>query len=252
MASPQLYFHSLGAGNPILFLHGFMENSTMWPESVQQLPGQKIFIDLHGHGMSPFNGGLLPSISVMADQVEQLMEQNNWKNCQVVGHSLGGYVALELFRRNLGIEHITLLHSHSWADSPEKKMDRLRIADLVMTKAAIFIREAIPNLFHRPAEKRHLIDKYVSMANEMSSDAIAWAALAMRDRPDLSHLLQDYPTSFTVVQGVHDHLIPVERMRVFQYDYQFNYIEIPECGHMSHEEQPYLFLETMKALCLSN
>ncbi len=251
MTSPHLYFHSIGTGQPILFLHGFMENSSMWPDALNQIQGQKIFIDLHGHGMSPFDQNLLPSISVMADQVEQLIESHGWSSIQIVGHSMGGYVALELARRGMEIEHITLFHSHPWADSPEKKMDRLRVADLVMTKSVIFIREAIPNLFYLPAEKKHLIDKYIAMAGEMNPESIAWSALAMRDRPDLVDVIRKNPKRFTVIQGRHDNLIPVDRMRLLHLELDFNYIELPNCGHMAHEEKITLFLEAMNAVCLS-
>lgn len=150
MPDPFLHYTISGRGQAVIFLHGFMENGSMWSELVHQLPVKAYVIDLHGHGASFFHPDLPASIEIMARQVMQIVEKEQLQQALVVGHSLGGYVALELFRMNPDFEHVVLFHSNPWSDSLDKQQDRERVAKLVKTKKEFFISEAIPNLFYGP------------------------------------------------------------------------------------------------------
>jgi pimeloyl-ACP methyl ester carboxylesterase len=66
-----LHYRSFGEGKTLVFLHGFLESSTMWDHlPLQELNVHCIFIDLPGHGQSPLNDlAEIPSIRFMADEV---------------------------------------------------------------------------------------------------------------------------------------------------------------------------------------
>lgn len=247
-----LNYRISGNGSPVLFLHGFMEDSSMW-NHILPLDGiQAICIDLEGHGSSPINQETAPTINEMAEQVWKLVQEHQWQQAQIVGHSMGGYVGLELLYKNTSFEHLTLLHSHPWEDAPEKKKDRNRVIELVKTKANTFIKEAIPNLFAFPEKNKTAIETYIKTAARMSPEAIARASAAMRDRENREQLIVETPRKFTFIQGTHDRLIPRADTSNFCNSHRINYIEIAGCGHMSQEETPEILREILATIFGTN
>jgi pimeloyl-ACP methyl ester carboxylesterase len=134
------------------------------------------------------------------------------------------------------MEHLILFHSHPWSDSEVKKRDRERVANLVLTKASVFIREAIPNLFYNPSGMENAIDHYIHLADQMNPKAIGWAALAMKNRFDLAYLMEKAPEKFTVISGEKDKLIQVPLLDSFCKQNKISSIVLPNVGHMAHEE----------------
>lgn len=246
-----LYHEISGSGTPVVFLHGFMESTPMW-NVVKKIPGVRaISIDLNGHGKSTLSHphSPFPSIELMAAEIVEVLNELNLPMFQIVGHSLGGYVALEVFKLIPNrIEHITLFHSHPWKDSEEKQLDRERVAELVQTKANIFIREAIPNLFFQPENHSIAVDYYIHMANGMKPEAIAWAARAMKNRSDNTALLKNHPERFTIVQGKYDKLIPCEAIKHFCEKNDISLMMLQNSGHMGHVEETERCLDILETI----
>jgi pimeloyl-ACP methyl ester carboxylesterase len=184
----------------------------------------------------------------MGKQVMEVLKAEAIGHYQLVGHSLGGYVGCYLLENDPRLEHLVLLHSHPWADSPAKKTDRERVSELVKTKAAFFIREAIPNLFAHATLHHLAIEKYCSIADQMLPEAISWSTLAMRDRPSSEALLQRFNDRVSIVQGQLDPLIPNEELRRFAEQASIGFHEIADCGHMGQEEQPEAIKNILLAL----
>lgn len=236
MSEQLLNYRISGNGSPVVFLHGFMEDRTMWDEIIPHLPVRAYCIDLPGHGLSPVDLNATPSILSMAKEVERIIVREDIKNALVIGHSLGGYVGLELMKLLPSLEHLILFHSHPWSDSEDKKRDRERVAQMVLTKAPVFIREAIPNLFSNPAMMQDTIEDYVHIAEKMDPRAIGWAALAMKNRFDLAYLMEKNPEKFTAISGHNDKLINVGLLDSFCKQHKISSIVFPTAAHMSHEE----------------
>lgn len=244
-----LNYRISGSGDPVVFLHGFMEDLTMWKNTVSNFQHKTcIEIDLHGHGASFFNPAIIPSIAEMAQQVQHTIRELGVEHYQLVGHSLGGYVGCELMRTDDQLEHLILLHSQPWADSETKKKDRNRVIELVKTKAVFFIREAIPALFAYPNEHKKSIQAYCKIAERMDPQAIAWTTAAMRDRLSTVETLTNNANRTSVIQGQLDPLIPNSKMQAFCKEVGITYYEIPNCGHMSHEEKPHLVNELLNVI----
>lgn len=238
-----------GTGDPVVFLHGFMEDLTMWDTLLPTLKHKMIVaIDLHGHGASPFDTTLYPSVEEMGKQVMDVITTLGLGHYQLVGHSMGGYVGCYLLENDPRLEHLILFHSHPWADSPAKKTDRERVSELVKTKAAFFIREAIPNLFAHAEQHQAAIERYCAMADRMQPEAISWATLAMRNRPSSEGLLKQFPDRVSIIQGQLDPLIPNLELKRFAQEARVGFYEIPDCGHMGQEEQPDAVRELFLAL----
>lgn len=249
MKKPLLNYTLAGSGKLVVFLHGFLENNSMWEAVTQLLPCKKLFIDLHGHGASFFDENLPCSVENMAQQVADVLAFEKLENpIIIIGHSMGGYVGLELFKKTQ-VKHLVLFHSHPWEDNLEKQKDRERVAKMVLSHKALFVNEAIPNLFYQKEKHIQIIEKNIQQACTMKAKAIAWSSLAMRNRTDNSNLLIEQPSTFTVIAGTEDKLIPFEAMQQFCAHNHVNLIAIKNTGHMSHvekkDELANIFLELL-------
>ncbi len=227
-----LHYQIQGEGPVWVFLHGFLESLSMWEAlPLSELPITALFIDLPGHGKSELLDQS-PSMHAMAQEVQKVLVHLDIKKFTVVGHSMGAYVGLEL-SQNPGFQKLILLNSNCWTDSEQKKQDRLRVAAIVQKAKYHFVREAIPNLFSNPESHPHFIEALVKEANEMTPEAIAYAALAMRERTDFTSFVNAHPEQFIFIHGKLDRLVSVEELaakikgpRIFLLD----------CGHMAHVE----------------
>ena len=146
---------SIGKGRTCVFLHGFLESINMWQGlTLVELGVHCLFIDLPGHGKSKFSITESPELGIeqMAIEVIAVIESLGIKNFDILGHSMGGYVALEVKRLKAKCGKVVLLNSNYWTDSPAKVADRKRIAKLVKSSKLFFLQKAIsvfsPNLIN--------------------------------------------------------------------------------------------------------
>ena len=240
-----LHHRSFGEGKTLVFLHGFLESSTMWDYlPLQELNTHCVFIDLPGHGESLLTDtSEIPSIRFMAQQVLEVLNELTITEFSIVGHSLGAYVGLELCQLS-PCQKLIFLNSNCWSDDEQKRRDRLRVADLVYTAKKHFIREAIPGLFGRPADFQAEIKYLIKEANHMSPDAIAYAALAMRERVDYTEEVLAHPMKYVFIHGELDTLISSEQLTLRLPGIRIHFL--PNAGHMSHLESSEEVFELLK------
>ena len=119
-----LAYKIIGSGKPsCVLIHGFLESSEMWDALSLDLLGISfICIDLPGHGGSSFNGftNVEKGMEELAFAVIEVLESLNIHDFNIVGHSLGGYVALEVKRIRNNCKKLVLLNSNYSEDSPSK------------------------------------------------------------------------------------------------------------------------------------
>ena len=231
-----------GEGPAWVFLHGFLESSTMWDYlPLIDLPIQQIRIDLPGHGNSALPNQA-PSIAGMAQAIFEVLDSLAIQSFSVVGHSMGAYVGLEL-SMHPGFQQLILLNSNCWSDTEQKKQDRLRVAQIVYKAKDIFIREAIPNLFQSPESSKKESAVLIEEAKFMSPEAIAFSALAMRERQDFTSHVNTFPEKFNFIHGIHDRLVSVEELNAKVPLSEKHYLN---CGHMAHMEAKEEVMEVLK------
>lgn len=228
-----LNYRVSGKGHPVVFLHGFLESNSMW--NYVSLEGiQSICIDLPGHGKSPLGTGEI-SMSSIADQVSELLSGLDIEHFDVVGHSMGGYVAMEVKKNDSRCDKLVLLNSNFWSDNEMKKVDRQRVADLVQTKKLEFVRMAIPNLFMNPKSFVADVSDLIEEASSIEANAIATSSIAMSVRNDNSDVAKEWGTDLLVIQGEFDSIVSSELMKEHLKNTSIQFVEIPS-GHMAHIE----------------
>lgn len=244
----RLHYELKGTGKTTLFIHGYMESTTMWKNVVIPDGMQALFVDLPGHGQSLLADHPYQNLTDVALKISELLDELSIEAFNVIGHSMGGYVALELKKADERCQRVMLLNSNFWTDSDAKKRDRLRVAEIARHNHTFFVKEAIPALFSNPVRFNHEIDSLIKEAIQMEPDGIAVGALAMRDRMDNEALVREYEEEVMIVQGCDDTVVPIELMRKKIDGMNVDYHEIEGVGHMMHVAAPGILEELIARL----
>ncbi|MCP2266210.1 alpha/beta fold hydrolase [Promicromonospora thailandica] len=203
-----------GGGLPLVLLHGFPLDHRMWAACAQHLPAgtRAIGVDLPGAGHSDLDGSP-PSIEHAADLVYRAMVAEGEGNAVVVGHSMGGYVALALAERHPGfVAGLGLVSTKSTADTDEARAKRLRVA------AATDDSQTVDAVLGMPAalvgatsteHRRHLFPSLDAWIRAQSPASVAWAQRAMAARPDRTAVLERFSAPVAVVVGAEDTVTPL-------------------------------------------
>jgi pimeloyl-ACP methyl ester carboxylesterase len=209
-------FYDKGKGKAVVLLHGFLGSHKIWEQTIENLSTsyRVIAIDLPGHGGTA-NFGYAHSMDLMAKCVKAVMDHLRLKKYVLVGHSMGGYVALafaDLFPDH--VRGLCLYHSTAFADSEEKKKDRLRAINAVKSNRGIYTKNTIRNLFATKNLKylKHEISFATGIARQTSRRGIIAALHGMKDRfrRDIILGLVDYPIMMVI--GEHDNVLPYEQL----------------------------------------
>jgi pimeloyl-ACP methyl ester carboxylesterase len=248
----QIKYRLSGQGKPVLLLHGFLENSTIWDTILpffDESEFQLITVDLPCHGQSRYVGEKC-SMREMADAVEALLRSIGITKLSCIGHSMGGYVALELAKQ---IElKVILLHSNFWEDSEQKKEDRNRVIEVVKQNKNRFINEAIPNLFASQNKEKCSkdIERLIIQASAIPSAEIIAATVGMRDRSSFVKNMDKMDVS--IIHGELDPIIPTNQMEesINKLEKLPPLIQLKNCGHMSIWESKTDLIKAIKSLLI--
>jgi len=203
-----------GKGPVIVFLHGFLEDHTIWNNFSDSLSANYtvICIDLPGFGQSDvFSDN--HSMHFMAGKTAEILEQEHIEQCLLVGHSMGGYASLAFAKYYTDkLNGLVLFHSQAAADTAEGKKNRDRTVDIVNSNHTGFITSFIPSLFAEENAARFSkeIEQLKLTGLRTPKEGITAALRGMRDREDHRETLTmlDVPVYFIV--GKKDSRIPAE------------------------------------------
>lgn len=212
--SSGIFYTDQGKGFPVILIHGFCETHEVWSRFGKALSKdfRVLSIDLPGFGKSK----ALPegfSVADAAKSVNQLLEKLGIERCIPIGHSLGGYVTLAMVRQKpAAFAAFGLFHSTAYADSEERKAARNKVIDFVSANGvAPFIETFIPPLFYLKGHPD--IPFAVRMALQTQKQTLIGYAKAMRDRPDLTDVIQKFNNPIIFIAGDKDTVIPAETLQ---------------------------------------
>jgi pimeloyl-ACP methyl ester carboxylesterase len=209
-----IFYTDQGKGFPVVLIHGFCETHEVWTRFAKQLSRdfRVISVDLPGFGKSKS----LPAGFSVADaalKINELLIQLEITGCIPVGHSLGGYVTLEMVNQKVSMfSGFGLFHSTAYADSDERKAARNKVIDFVSKNGVpAFIETFIPPLFHDKTNPH--IPFAVKMALQTKQETLIGYAGAMRDRQDLTSVIKKFNNSIIFIGGERDTVIPPETLQ---------------------------------------
>lgn len=244
----QIHFTETGKGTAVVLLHGFLENTTMWNSTVEFLSKRYrvIAIDLLGHGQSE-NLGYVHTMEQMAEAVQEVLYHLKIRKSFLIGHSMGGYVALafaEFFPDN--VKGLCLMNSTTRGDSEEKQLVRDRAIKIVKENHTSFIRNSIPMLFRSKNRKlfREQINEVKKEALQTSKQGIIAALEGMKIRNDREVLLHFGPYPKLMIIGDKDPVLKLDDLLDQVQGTETEIIRFSE-GHMSHIENKKEMLITI-------
>lgn len=246
----KVFFSDTGKGRVVVLLHGFLGSHQIWEKVIKDLSRsyRVIAIDLPGHGETQCFG-YVHSMDLMAKCVKAVLDKLRVKRYALIGHSMGGYVAMafaDLFPD--AVSGICLFHSSAYADSEEKKKDRSRSIKVVKSNHRIYSRELIKNLFAKQNLKylKDEISFATKIAVKTSKQGIIAALEGMKDRPSRELILRlvDYPVMMVI--GQHDNVLPAQQLlKQAETIKNRTVLYLEHDGHMGFLESPR---ESNKAL----
>lgn len=248
-----VYSH-IGSGQPVVLLHGFLEERSMWNDYAEKLSSECtiVSIDLLGQGESG-STGYIHSMEEQATAVATVLCAENVEKCTIIGHSMGGYVALELAKEQPDlIEGLALFHSTAYADSDERKNDRERVIGLVQRGKRIYINAVIPALFAEDLRKdlKPEIDRLMVIANGFSDQGIIANIRGMMQRPDRTDVLKNGMFRKMIIHGELDSVISLDDVKkLAALDNGIQLEIVNNIGHMGHLEASEKCFELIWDFC---
>ncbi|QDO93441.1 alpha/beta hydrolase [Formosa sediminum] len=245
-----IYYSDQGKGTAIILLHGFLENSTMWKRIAPRLAKKNrvICIDLLGHGDTACIG-YIHTMDMMADAVQTVLNHLKIRRYYIVGHSMGGYVALVLAERLPdNIKGLVLMNSTSKPDSDERIALRNRAIDVVKHNYESMVKMSIANLF-KPKNTIKFAKDIAWLKKEALRTPLQGYIAAqegMKIRQDLEVLLHFSPYKKMIIYGKNDPVLNPETIIKQTHNTEVKLVELPD-GHMSYIENES---ETLQELTL--
>ncbi len=208
-----MHYKVTGKGKTIVLIHGFVEGGFMWNETVKTLSkNYKVIVpDLEGFGSSPLQSKAL-TMEKYADDVYEMLQKEEIKNCVMLGHSMGGYIALYFAEKYPGmLSGFGLINSHCFEDSAEKKVNRKKGNEFIAKHGTkVFVRELYRNLFHSSFKKERLIKKLIAKAEKYSPEALIAANTGMMNRKSKEDVLKNAKVPVLLINGKQDESAPFD------------------------------------------
>jgi pimeloyl-ACP methyl ester carboxylesterase len=247
--SKEISYVDRGAGTPVLLVHGFPLDHTMWEAQIAALSSQARVIapDLRGFGQTPLAPGDAErgiSMEAYADDLAELLDKIAVREPVVlVGFSMGGYVAWQFVRKHGGrLRALIQCDTRAQADTEEARSGRLKMAENVAVWGSGRVAEMMgPKLF-APAtfeNKPGVVAAVRAVVERTPPAGIAAAQRGMAARSDVTDLLPTIKLPTLVLVGELDVISPPAEMKeIADAIPGAQYVVIPRAGHMTTMEEP--------------
>jgi 3-oxoadipate enol-lactonase len=249
LSSTTISYVERGTGMPVVLLHGFPLDHTMWAGQIGALAeiARVIAPDLRGFGDTPLgtiDASRGVSMEQHADDVAELLDQLAIREPVVLcGFSMGGYVAWQFVRKYPErLRALVPWDTRAVADTEAARAGRIKVAENVADWGSARIAEMMgPKLFAAEtfAKQPAVVQAVREVVGKTSPAGIAAAARGMAARPDMTTFLPTIKVPTLVVVGEHDAISPPAEMKtIAEAIPEAEFVMIPDAGHMSTMENP--------------
>lgn len=228
----------------VVLLHGYLESLLVWEEFIPLLykKVRVVTLDLPGHGISVVQGDT-HTMEFLADTVAAGVRALGITRCTVVGHSMGGYVALALCERHPELlDGLVLLSSTPYADSPEKAENRRREIALVQAGRKELLSRVAPAAGFAEENRARMADEIEDLTEQVfvtEDEGIVALLNGMITRKDRSEVLRTTKVPVLFILGRKDNYIPVETAEKMVAEHpEARVVWLENSGHMGFLEEP--------------
>jgi pimeloyl-ACP methyl ester carboxylesterase len=216
----ELHWREAGTGDPVLFIHGYPFDSTLWESQLAAVPAGWRFIapDLRGFGKTPALNKAPLTMDALADDMIALLDHLGIKQAVICGLSMGGYVALSLVARHPErVRALVLVATRANADGPETQKNRHTLAARARREGAQpVLASMMPKLVsaHSRMKQPQIVEKVQRMIEGTPPETLARALEGMAVRKDYTEHLTHINVPTIVVRGELDEIIPAGDMEL--------------------------------------
>lgn len=248
-----LFYTEEGPANglPVVFLHGFPFNHTMWLDQLRAIKGfcHAVAYDIKGHGMSDVGDGQY-SVEAHVDDLLALLDALHIERTVIVGLSMGGYISLRALERNPErFLAAVLCDTKSEADTDKGREGRFAGVKTVKREgSAVFADNFVKAIFSEASfsRKPEAVKKIHQIIESTPPLSIAGTLLALASRTDTTASLERLQIPTLILVGENDTVTPVDAARRMHERIKGSEIHvIPGASHMSNLENPEVFNEKL-------
>jgi pimeloyl-ACP methyl ester carboxylesterase len=255
------YDDSGGLGIPLVLLHGFPLDRTIWDEQLPALAGTRVIrVDLRGCGESEASDG--PALmEALAGDIAGVLDALHVERAIIAGHSIGGYVALAFFRMyEERVAGLALVASHVAEDASRNASADPAQRELAAGRDDLAARlerdgtmgaavESYLPRYFAPAvyrERTELVERARTIMQRQNARGCAQLVRGMKERLDSHDLLEDIRVPALVIAGAEDAYLRAETLReIAGAIASAEFVQLDGVGHLPMLESP---AETANAL----
>ncbi len=247
-----LSFTVYGDGPPLLILHGLFGSGRNWATIAKSLaPQRKILtVDLRNHGESPWNDEM--NYSAMADDVLRLIEKENLEQPTLLGHSMGGKVAMVAAMTEpdaIGSLVVADIAPVSYGHSHDPYVEAMQSLDLSTVQRRGEADVALSVAIHDKGVRGFLLHNLVFEDEgprwRLNLEAIASNMVSLTDFPIPPTEGGFSGPSMFIVGAKSDYVRPDHHAAIRQFFPASSILMIPDAGHWLHAEKPAEFIQTV-------
>ena len=256
-----LHRHGPDEQPPLVLLHGFPLDATMWADVVALLPDLPVItVDAPGFGGSPSPDAVAealgrpsdPALETYADAVAASLREAGADRAVVAGLSMGGYAVLALAERHRGLlMGVGLLDTKAAADDAAARANRVAVADAAAQQGSAAVAPMLTQVLGgtTQAERPAVVDRMRIALAAAPPIGISWAQRAMAARPDRLAALEDLEVPVLVLRGAEDEMSPQAAANAMaQVLSDVEVVVVPHAGHMSAMEAPEAVADALRRL----
>lgn len=240
----RIWYDDFGTGAvPIIFLHGYPFDKTMWLEQIDFLKSSNrvIAYDIRGFGKSTDEVSVF-SIDLFVEDLIGFMDSLIIEKAIVCGFSMGGYIALNAIKNHSDrFSALILSDTQCIADTAEIKIKRYQaIEDIALVGIKKFIEKFIKSVFHKDSwtTKPQLVDKVQALALTNSQHSITSGLTAIAEREETCSSLVEVDVPTLIICGREDTVTPVVQSEFMNQKIKGSELHIIEnAGHVTNLEQ---------------
>jgi len=247
----QLAYTDTGVGLPVVLLHGYPFNRSLWNEQVSALSNsfRVITPDLRGLGESEATSGPA-TMNRMAQDVAMLLDHLEIPRAVIGGLSMGGYVALAFYKLFPSrVRALVLADTRAQADTEEGKQTRHQQAEKALAEGMAGIADAMLTKLLTPdtvSKRPELVRRVRDMMLKTKPEGAAGALLGMAERDDNTSLLSQISCPTLILVGHDDSLTPVQDSEKMHREISGSRLVVLEnAAHVSNLEHTEQFNEEL-------
>ncbi len=248
-----LGYEEWGSGQPLVLLHAFLCNRSMWAHQISALTHthqyRVILPDFRGFGESDAPEGPYP-MERLAEDTAALLDALHIEACILGGLSMGGYVAFAFYRQFARrVQALILADTRPQADTPEARAIREELAERTEREgSAPVVAYYLPKLLtpQTLSDPTGTSARLRAMLEAAPPTGIVGALRGMAGRPDSTDLLPQIRCPTLLLFGEQDTLTPpTEAQFMAERIPNTQVVTIPQAAHLANMEQPETFNQAL-------